>query len=152
VTLSACQSGDAPFESGDAPFESGDAPLAVDPSITGNTVTGQPAMERIGFNWLRQARSELIGSDVTVLILDTLPVQGGIDVAQEYVDFWVDWVGDQSVSAPHPARSIKDSYPGRICRWKRLLSQTREPGGASRVWILRRYPSHGIPSNRRGWD
>jgi subtilisin family serine protease len=60
-------------------------------------------MERTGFNWLRQARSELNGSDVTVLILDTLPVQGEIDVALEYVDFWLDWQGDQSEPAEPPS-------------------------------------------------
>jgi hypothetical protein len=50
-------------------------------------------MERTGFNWLKQARPDLTGEDVTVLILDALPVQDEIDVAHEYVDFWVDWVG-----------------------------------------------------------
>ena len=93
------EGGDAPFEGGDAPFEGGDAPLAVDPMIASYTIAGQPAMERTGFNWLRQARPELTGSDVTVLILDTLPVQGGIDVPNEYVDFWVDWVGDKAPTA-----------------------------------------------------
>jgi len=94
---------DAPFEGSDAPFEGSDAPLAVDPTIVNNTVAGQPAMERTGFNWLRQARSDLTGADVTVLVLDTLPVQGEIDVAHEHVDFWVDWVGDQSPSTEPPS-------------------------------------------------
>jgi hypothetical protein len=98
------EGGDAPFEGGDAPFEGGDAPLAVDPMIVSNTVAGQPAMERTGFNWLRQARSELGGTDVTVLVLDTLPVQGGVDVAHQHVDFWVDWVGDQTYPAEPPSK------------------------------------------------
>jgi subtilisin family serine protease len=85
--------GDAPFDAGDAPFDAGDAPVAVNHEIISNTVAGQPAMERTGFNWLRQARPDLTGEGVTVLILDTLPVQDEIDLAQEYVDFWVDWVG-----------------------------------------------------------
>ena len=97
------EGGDAPFEGGDAPFEGGDAPLAVDPTLVSNTVGGQPAMERIGFNWLRQSRPDLTGADVTVLVLDTLPVQGRVDVAPEYVDFWGDWVGDQSPPAEPPA-------------------------------------------------
>jgi hypothetical protein len=97
------ESGDAPFESGDAPFESGDAPQAVDPSIVSNTLAGQPALERVGFNWLRQERPDLKGADVTVLILDTLPVAGEMDVAHEYVDFWIDLVGDQSPPAEPPA-------------------------------------------------
>jgi subtilisin family serine protease len=90
---------DAPFEVDDAPFEVDDAPTAVDPEIASNTVARQPALERTGFNWLRQGRPDLTGRDVTVLILDTLPAQSGIDVPNEYVDFWVDWVGD----APLPA-------------------------------------------------
>lgn len=89
------ESSDSPYESSDSPYESSDSPVAVDPFIASNTLAGQPALERIGFNWLRQMRPDLTGADVTVLILDTLPVQGGIDVAHEYVDFWVDWVGDQ---------------------------------------------------------
>ena len=93
------ESEDAPFESEDAPFESEDAPFAIDPSIIGNTVAGQPALERVGFNWLRQARPDITGADVTVLILDTLPVQGEVDMAHEYVDFWVDWVGNPAPSA-----------------------------------------------------
>ena len=60
-------------------------------------------MERIGFNWLRQARPDLTGADVTVLVLDTLPVQGEIDVAHEHVDFWVDWVGDGSPPTEPPS-------------------------------------------------
>jgi len=100
------ESEDAPFESEDAPFESEDAPFAVDPSIVGNTVAGQPAMERTGFNWLRQGRPDLTGSDLTVLILDTLPVQGEIDVAHEYVDFWVDWVGDSSPPAEPSSQPV----------------------------------------------
>jgi hypothetical protein len=96
------EGGDAPFEGGDAPFEGGDAPLAVDPSIVSNTLAGQPALERIGFNWLRQERPDLTGVDVTVLILDTLPVADEVDVAHEYVDFWIDLVGDQSPSAEPP--------------------------------------------------
>ncbi len=67
-------------------------------------------MERIGFNWLRQARPDLTGTDVTVLVLDTLPVQGEIDVAHEHVDFWVDWVGD----GPPPAGSSGDPTPPLI--------------------------------------
>jgi len=98
---------DAPFEGEDAPFEGEDAPLAVDPTITRNTVAGQPAMERIGFNWLRQVRSDLDATDVTVLILDTLPTQGGIDVAHQHVDFWLDWVGDQ----PRPADPAGEPSP-----------------------------------------
>jgi hypothetical protein len=105
------ESGDAPFESGDAPFESGDAPLAVDPGIVNNTIPGQPAMERTGFNWLRQARSELDGSDTTVLILDTLPVQGGIDVAHQHVDFWLDWQGDRSEPAEQPSELPPHTIP-----------------------------------------
>jgi hypothetical protein len=95
--------GDAPFDTGDAPFDTGDAPLVVDPASVGNTIAGQPALERIGFNWLRQERRDLTGADVTVLILDTLPVAGEMDVAHEYVDFWIDLVGDQSPPAEPPA-------------------------------------------------
>jgi subtilisin family serine protease len=95
--------GDAPFDAGDAPFDAGDAPLAVDPASVGNTIAGQPSLERIGFNWLRQERPDLTGADVTVLILDTLPVAGEMDVAHEYVDFWIDLVGDQSPPAEPPA-------------------------------------------------
>jgi len=145
------ESGDAPFESGDAPFESGDAPLAVDPNITGNTVKGQPAMERIGFNWLRQARSELIGSDVTVLILDTLPVQGGIDVAQDYVDFWLDWVGDQP--AP-PESSEEEPTPpvipaADIHKYHGVLvaSLVRHLSPASTIVAARVLDDHG-----KGWS
>jgi subtilisin family serine protease len=94
---------DSPFDAGDAPFDAGDAPLAVDPASVGNTIAGQPALERIGFNWLRQERPDLTGADVTVLILDTLPVAGEMDVANEYVDFWIDLVGDQSRPAELPA-------------------------------------------------
>jgi hypothetical protein len=93
---------DAPFEGSDAPFEGSDAPLAVDPSIVSNTLVGQPALERIGFNWLRQERPDLIGADVTVMVLDTLPVGGEVDVAHECVDFWIDLVGDQSPPAELP--------------------------------------------------
>jgi hypothetical protein len=93
---------DSPFESEDAPFESEDAPVAVDPAIVANTVAGQPALERIGFNWLRQARPDLTGQNVTVLILDTLPVQGRLDVAPELVDFWIDWVGDGGAMVQMP--------------------------------------------------
>jgi hypothetical protein len=96
------ETGDAPFETGDAPFETGDAPWAVDPAISDNTVAGQPALERVGFNWLRQARPDLVGQDVTVLILDTLPAQDQIDVAHDYVDFWVDWVEGPSLSPVPP--------------------------------------------------
>jgi subtilisin family serine protease len=95
--------GDAPFDAGDAPFDAGDAPLAVDPASVGNTIAGQPSLERIGFNWLRQERPDLTGADVTVLILDTLPVAGEMDVAHEYVDFWIDLVGDQSPPVEPPA-------------------------------------------------
>jgi subtilisin family serine protease len=35
-----------------------------------------------------------------VLILDTLPVQDEIDVTDEYVDFWVDWVGQGERAKP----------------------------------------------------
>jgi hypothetical protein len=97
------ETGDAPFETGDAPFETGDAPLAVDPASVGNTIAGQPALERTGFNWLRQERPDLTGADVTVMVLDTLPVAGEVDVAHEYVDFWIDLVGDQSSPAEPPA-------------------------------------------------
>jgi hypothetical protein len=93
---------DAPFEGSDAPFEGSDAPLAVDPSIVSNTLAGQPMLERIGFNWLRQERPDLTGADVTVLILDTLPVAGEVDVTHEYVDFWIDLVGDQAPPAEPP--------------------------------------------------
>jgi hypothetical protein len=68
------ESSDSPYESSDSPYESSDSPMAVDPSIASNTLAGQLALERIGFNWLQQARSDLNGADVTVLILDTLPV------------------------------------------------------------------------------
>ncbi len=56
-------------------------------------------MERTGFGWLRQGRPDLTGADVTVLILDTLPVEPEIDIAHECVDFWVDWIGNQSLPA-----------------------------------------------------
>jgi subtilisin family serine protease len=100
------ESSDSPYESSDSPYESSDSPIAVDPVIASNTLAGQPALERIGFNWLRQMRPDLTGADVTVLILDALPVQGGVDVAHEYVDFWMDWVGDQS-----PAAELPDNPP-----------------------------------------
>ena len=103
--------GDAPFDAGDAPFDAGDAPLAVNSSIIDNTVSGQPALERIGFNWLRQARSDLTGADVTVLILDTLPVHGEIDVAHEFVDFWVDWVQGQAPLAEPPSEPTPPIIP-----------------------------------------
>jgi hypothetical protein len=104
VVDSPFESEDSPFESEDSPFESEDSPLAVDSSIVAQTVAGQPALERTGFNWLRQARPDLTGQNVTVLILDTLPVQGQVDVPPEYVDFWIDWVGDES-PAVRPAKS-----------------------------------------------
>jgi subtilisin family serine protease len=97
------ESSDSPYESSDSPYESSDSPIAVDPSIVSNTLAGQPALERVGFNWLRQERPDLKGADVTVLILDTLPVAGEMDVAHEYVDFWIDLVGDQSPPAEPPA-------------------------------------------------
>jgi subtilisin family serine protease len=99
VVDSPFDSEDAPFDSEDAPFDSEDAPLAVDSSIAAHTVAGQPALERTGFNWLRQVRPDLTGQNVTVLILDTLPVQGQVDVPPEYVDFWIDWVVDESPPA-----------------------------------------------------
>jgi subtilisin family serine protease len=37
------------------------------------------------------------------LVLDTLPVQGNVDVAHQHVDFWVDWVGDQTYPAEPPS-------------------------------------------------
>ena len=105
------ESEDSPFESEDSPFESEDSPLAVDSSIVAHTVAGQPALERTGFNWLRQARPDLMGQNVTVLILDTLPVQSQVDVSPEYVDFWIDWVGDES---PPPQPATPSSSPGHI--------------------------------------
>jgi hypothetical protein len=95
---------DSPFEGSDSPFEGSDSPLAIDATNVCNTVAGQPAMERTGFNWLRQGRPDLTGAGVTVVILDTLPVQGKIDVAHDHVDFWLDWVGDR-VSPAEPAET-----------------------------------------------
>ncbi|GAB4528553.1 MAG: hypothetical protein Kow0063_04890 [Anaerolineae bacterium] len=96
------ESSDSPYESSDSPYESSDSPMVVDPSVTSNSLAGQPALERVGFNWLRNMRPDLTGAGVTVLILDTLPVQGGADVAHEYIDFWMDWVGDQPLPAGPP--------------------------------------------------
>jgi hypothetical protein len=144
------EGGDAPFEGGDAPFEGGDAPLAVDPVIVSNTVAGQPAMERTGFNWLMQARSELDGTDVTVLVLDTLPVQGNVDVAHQHVDFWVDWVGDQSYPAEPPGELSPPIIPAaEIHRYHGVMvaSLVRHQAPASTIVAARVLDDRG-----KGWS
>jgi hypothetical protein len=144
------EGGDAPFEGGDAPFEGGDAPLAVDPAVVSNTVAGQPAMERTGFNWLKQARPELGGTDVTVLILDTLPVQGNVDVAHQHVDFWVDWVGDQSYSAEPTSDPSSPAIPAaEIHKYHGVLvaSLVRHHAPASTIVAARVLDDRG-----KGWS
>ncbi|MFQ5613817.1 MAG: S8 family serine peptidase [Anaerolineae bacterium] len=131
-------SSDSPFGSSDSPFGSSDSPFAGTPEGVRQVMLHNHAFQRIGVGAISALRPDLQGEGVTIVLLDTLPVnESATPLDPSLIDYYID-LAEEDV----PLGRLKPER--EVCYTRPPLDPAPGPPPADSIPVAELHKYHGV--------